>query len=160
RQRGTAASPDAVAHVSVSAVRNAGFAQVADVVQVLFDLLVAAREIEGDLRHVVKAAARPRTAADVVDLEAAGFPFLPQRDEAFGGGVFRSGGEADPSDPQLLEIGHVVVGCRTGAGADLDTRRNGPECGGRWRRGREQGGAAECELRQIAARGLRGSLVR
>src|ERR1700691_5486979 len=50
---GSAAAPNAVAHVSIGGVVDAGLAQVANVLLVFLDLLIAAGQIEGDLRHVV-----------------------------------------------------------------------------------------------------------
>src|ERR1700677_2394703 len=49
------AAPYAVAHMGVGGVVNAGLAQVANVLFVFLDLLVAAGKIECDLRHIVHA---------------------------------------------------------------------------------------------------------
>ena len=99
-QRFPAASPNAVTHVGVGGVRNAGFAQVANVVQVFFDLLVAPGKIQRHLRHVMETAARAHAASDVVDLEAAGLPLLAHLDEALGGGGRGRGARGLPRSPQ------------------------------------------------------------
>lgn len=57
--------------MGVGAVGDAGFAQVANVVQVFFDLLVAPRKTQRHLLHVMETAARPDPAPDVVHLEPA-----------------------------------------------------------------------------------------
>src|SRR5205807_5435019 len=62
---GAAAAPDAVAHVGVGGVVDAGLAEIAKVLLVLFDLLIAAGKVQGDLRHVVDAGI-----ADVPDRDA------------------------------------------------------------------------------------------
>ena len=49
---------------------DAGLAQVAKIVLVLLDLLVAPGKIQRHLRHIVQAAARSGAAADVIDLDA------------------------------------------------------------------------------------------
>src|SRR4029077_2240572 len=125
RQDLATAAPDPVPHVSVSRVGNAGLPQVADVVEVLLDLFVASRQVERDLFHVVKAAARAHAAADVIDLETARFPLLANLDEPCGGSGFRSSAKAPPGDPELFEVEEVLWHRLSAGGADLDPGRDG-----------------------------------
>src|ERR1700688_2326303 len=108
----------------IGAVGDTCLAQVAKVVQVLFDLLVAAWKVQCYLLHVVQTAARTDSAADVVNPEATGFPLFAHLNEAFGRRVLRIRPETYPGDAELLKIEHVFRGWLTRAGADLDAWRD------------------------------------
>ena len=81
---GAAAAPDAVAHVRVGGVVDAGLAQVAKILLVLLDLLVAPGQVQRDLRHVVHAGV-----ADVPHRDAGVGIALLDLQEAFGGAQVR-----------------------------------------------------------------------
>src|SRR5947209_15238885 len=109
----------------VRAVRNPGLAQVADIVQVLLNLFVAPRKVQCHLWHVMEAAAWASPAADVVNVEARGFPLLAHLDEGLSGRIPGIRRKAYPFHAELLQIQHVFRGRRTRAGADLDSGRDG-----------------------------------
>src|SRR5262249_10479469 len=134
RQCRSSATPDTISHMSIRAVRDAGLAEIADVIQILFDLLIAAGEVERDLRHIVEAAARTDTAADVINLESGRLPLVALLDEALGRRSLGRCRETYPGDPKLLEIRHVLRRGGPGTGADLDSRRNRRQFGLRRRR--------------------------
>ena len=124
-------APDAVAHVRVRGVGQAGLAEVAQEGLVLFDLPVAARQVQRHFLHVVNVAV-----ADVPDLQPSGLDFLLQVDEVFEGGVVAAGGNVDPVDPDLpgeLEVFGRSVGRDLerdlDAGSEVGERLAG--CGGR-----------------------------
>ena len=102
---GAAAAPDAVAHVRVGGVVDAGLAQVAQVLLVLLDLLVAPGQIERHLRHVVDAGV-----ADVPHRDAGIRVALLDLQEAFGGAQVGRGGHAHVFSADLLEKKQLVVG--------------------------------------------------
>ena len=113
---GASAAPDAVAHVGVGGVVDAGLAEVADVLLVLFDLLVAARQIEGDLGHVVDAGV-----ADVPHGDAGVGVALLDLLEALGGAQVGGGADADVFGADLLEKQELLVGGGGGGlGAEFD----------------------------------------
>src|SRR5262245_4131957 len=85
---------------------------------VLLDLLIAAWQVERDLRHVVHA-----RVADVVDRDPAVGVALLDLHEAFGRTQFRCRGDADVLGTQLLEEQQLFV--RRGRGrldAEFDRR--------------------------------------
>ena len=85
----TTAAPNAVSHMRVGAVWDARLAQVANVVQVFFNLFIAPRKVQRHFLHVVETTAGPNAAADVIHLEPACLPFFANLDKAFGGGICR-----------------------------------------------------------------------
>ena len=116
--RGAAAAPDAVAHVGVGGVVDPGLAQVAEVLLVLLDLLVAAGQVQRDLRHVVHAGV-----ADVPDRDAGVGVALLDLQEAFGGAQVGGGADADVLGADLLEEQELLVGGLGGRlRAQLDRR--------------------------------------
>src|SRR5580698_9169503 len=109
---GSAATPDAVAHVGVGGVVDAGVAKVTNVLLVLLDLLVAAGQIERDLRHVVHAGV-----ADVPDRDACIRIALLDLQEAFRGPQVWGGSHTDIFSTHLFEKKQIIVagrGCRLG----------------------------------------------
>ena len=76
--RFTRAAPDAVPHVGVGRVEDAGLGEIAQEALVLFDLLVAARQVQRHFLHVVDVAV-----ADVPDFQAGGFDSLFEANEVF-----------------------------------------------------------------------------
>src|SRR5207253_5710271 len=89
-------APDAVSHVRVGRVKDPGPGQVAQVLLVFFDFLIATREVECDLGHVMDA-----SVADVRD--------------------FKTGGQG-----ALFVTGEGLVGTATGRDADiLDAQLSG-----------------------------------
>ena len=95
---GPSAVPDAVAHVRIGGVVDTGLAQVAEILLVLFNLLVAARKVESNLRHVVDAGD-----ANVPDGNARIGKTLFDLQESFGCAQVGSGGDADVLGAHLLE---------------------------------------------------------
>src|SRR6202043_2829506 len=69
-------APDAVPHVRIRRVMNPGPAQIAEEVLVVFDLLVAAGEVERDLLHVMDFGV-----ADVPHFQAGRFHLILEPDE-------------------------------------------------------------------------------
>jgi hypothetical protein len=109
------APPDTITHVGIRGVGDASFADAANVVQVLLNLLFAPRKVQHRLGHVVQAPARAKRASDVVYLEAAGLSLLAQLLASFGGppgGVdqFSPGTQVQPRDAEVLQIVHVLLG--------------------------------------------------
>ena len=113
---GAPAAPDAVAHVRVGGVVDPRLAQIADVLLVLLHLLIAARQIERHLGHVVDAGV-----ADVPHGDAGVGVALLDLHEALGGTQVGSRADTDVFRADLLEKEKLLVG-RSGAGlrAELD----------------------------------------
>ena len=87
-------TPDAVAHVGVGRVEDPGLGQIAQVLLVLLDLLVAARQVQRDLRHVVDV-----RVADVRDFQAGRLPRVAWTGEGLVGAA--RGRDADVLDAEL-----------------------------------------------------------
>ena len=120
-----AARPDAVAHVRVGGVADAGLPEVAEVCSVLLDLLIAAREVQRDLGHVVHA-----RVADVPHGDPGVRVALLDLHEALGGPEIRRRADAHIPGTELLEEKQLLVGrIRRGLHAELDTRRRRFSCG-------------------------------
>ena len=116
---GPAARPDAVAHVRVGGVADAGLPEIAQVLLVFLDLLVAAGEVERDLGHVVDA-----RVADVPDRDARVRVALLDLHEALGGAQVRRRADAHILGAELLEEQQLLVGgVRRGLHAQLDAGR-------------------------------------
>src|SRR5438874_1762023 len=115
----SAAAPDAVAHMSIRRVVDSGLPQVAQIVLVLFNLLIPARQIERNLRHVMNTGA-----PDVPNRDAGIRITLLNLEEAFGSAQVRCGCDAHVFHTNLVEKEQIVVG---GVGgelpAELDSRR-------------------------------------
>src|SRR5260370_40618287 len=92
----------------IGAVGDAGLAQVANVVQILFDLLVAAGKVQRHLLHVMETAVRTHSTADVVNSESAGFPLLPHLNKPFGRRILSTRPEAYPGYAELRDIHHML----------------------------------------------------
>ena len=123
---GPPARPDPVAHVGISGVIDSRLSQVPEVVLVLLDLLVAPRQVQRHLRHVVQNAAGAGAAADVVHLDAGRLVSLAHAGEAFGIGVFRRRRKAHVLHADLVQKQQVVIGWIGAVGScDLDPRRIG-----------------------------------
>src|SRR2546422_5410004 len=78
------AAPDAVAHVSIRRVVDSGLPPVSEIVLVLFNFLIPAREIQGDFRHVMNVGV-----PDVPNRDAGIRITLLNLEEAFGGAQIR-----------------------------------------------------------------------
>ena len=89
-----------------------GLAEVAEVLLVLLDLLVAAGQVERDLRHVVDAGV-----ADVPDRDAGVGVALLDLHEALGRAQFRRRADAHVLGAELLEEQQLLVGRRRPATA-------------------------------------------
>src|SRR5262249_18729216 len=87
-------APDAVSHVGVSRVKDPGLGQVTQVLLVFFDFLLATREVEGDLGHVMDAGV-----ADVRDFKTGSLDALLVTGEGLVGTA--TGRDADILDAQL-----------------------------------------------------------
>jgi hypothetical protein len=90
--------------VGVGGVVDTRLAQVADVFLVFLDLLVAAGQIEGDLRHVVHV-----RVADVPYRDARIRIALLDLHEAFRGPQVGGGGYADVLSAHLLEKKQIII---------------------------------------------------
>src|SRR5439155_21731315 len=88
-------APDAVSHVRVGRVRDPGPGQVAQVLLVFFDFLVATGQVECDLRHVMDVGV-----ADVRDFKTGGLDALLVTREGLVGTA--TGRDADKLDTQLF----------------------------------------------------------
>src|ERR1017187_6219575 len=142
----------------IGTVGDAGLAEVADVVEIFLDLLVAPRQVQRYLRHIMQAAARARAAPDVVDPEAAGLPLLPHLSEGFSRRILSIRREAYPSHAELLQIQHVFRRRRTRARSDLDAWRDRRQlCGAARRRG-HQSSSADGKFREFPASGMEGRI--
>src|SRR5579864_3379122 len=91
-------TPDAVAHVSVRRVMQAGAAEVTQKILVMFDLLVAARKIERDFLHVVHVAV-----SDVPHEQTGGFDFVFEPDEILISGGLAMRGDIDVVRAELID---------------------------------------------------------
>ena len=97
--------------MGIGGVENAGFSEVAQIGLVFLDLLVATRQVERDLGHVVDVAV-----ADVPDLQPCGFDFLSQLQEVLEGCLLPTCRDADVLDAELLGELKIFV---AGIGGDL-----------------------------------------
>src|ERR1019366_5760047 len=114
---GAPTAPDAVAHVGVGGVVDPRLAQIANVLLVLLHFLIAARQIERHLGHVVNAGI-----ADVPHGDAGIGVALLDLQEALGGAQVRSGADTGVFGADLLEKQKLLVGrCGTGLGAEFDS---------------------------------------
>ena len=157
--RGAAAVPDAVAHVSVGRVVDPCFPQVAEILLVLVDLLVAAGQIQRDLRHVVDTGVadvphrNPRVGVTLLDLH-----------EALGRAQVRRRADADILGADLLQEEKLLVG-RLGIRlrAELDPRLNRVHRRRAFARRRQQGRAAKSaaysDLAECSAVRIRLSII-
>src|SRR3989442_4224810 len=93
----TRAAPDTVSRVSVGGVEDAGFGQVPQIVLVLLDLLVAARQVQRHFRHVVNVAV-----ADVPDFQFGRLHPLFEVNEVFQSCYAAAGGDVDIGNAELL----------------------------------------------------------
>ena len=98
------AAPDAVAHVRVGRVKDAGPGQVAQIALVLLDLLVAARQVQRHFGHVVNIAV-----ADVPHLQPGSFHPLLQADEVLRCCSLAPARDAHVLDAELLRELQVFV---------------------------------------------------
>src|SRR5262245_5101803 len=96
-------APDAVAHVRVGRVKDPGPGQVAQVLLVFRDFLIATGQVEGDLGHVMDAGV-----ADVRDFQTAGLDALLVPYEGLVGAA--AGRNADIFDTQLFGEYQIVRG--------------------------------------------------
>ena len=104
-------TPDAVAHVRIGRIENAGLGKIAQILFVFFDLLVAPGQVQRHFRHVVHIAV-----ANVPNLQSLGFRSLLPANEIFGGRLVASAGNIDVLNTQLLRKLQVLV---TGIGGHL-----------------------------------------
>src|SRR5262249_50753073 len=95
-------APDAVSHVRVGRVKDPGPGQVAQVLLVFFDFLIATREVERDLGHVMDVGV-----ADVRDHKTGGLDALLVTREGLVGTA--TGRDADILDAQLLGEDEIVL---------------------------------------------------
>src|SRR5205823_8373885 len=100
----TRAAPDSVSHVGVRGVEDAGFGQVSQIVLIVLDLLVAARQVQRHFRHIVDVAV-----ADVPDFQFGRFHPLFELNEVFQSRSATSGGDADIGNAELLGKLQVFV---------------------------------------------------
>src|SRR5262249_41356115 len=89
-------APDAIAHVGVGGVEDAGLGQVAKIGFVLLDLLVAAWQIQSHFRHVVNVAV-----SDVPNLQTSSLHLLPQTDEILQGRLVAASWNVDVPNAEL-----------------------------------------------------------
>ena len=146
------AAPDPVAHVRVGGVLDARLGEVPQVVFVIFDFLVAPRQVQRDFRHVVDAQVK-----DVPHGDAALRVALLDLHEALGGAHVRWRNDADEPDAELFQKQQLL---RRGSGRRLRANPDArPNRGNRARaspgRAHEGGaqGSAERHLAELAASG-------
>ena len=125
--------------MGIGGVVDSRLAEIANVLLVFLDLLVAAREIQRHLRHIVHAGV-----ADVPYRDAGvGIPLLDLQ-EALGGAQVGRRSHTDILRADLLQVEQIIVG---GLGvslrAELDSGLRGVHGGGRFAGGRQQGGGAQ-----------------
>ena len=111
-------APDAVAHMGVGVVVDAGFTQGPDESAELFDLLIPPWQIEGDLRNVVDC-----VVGNAVNLDTVGSKAVFETAVEIGV-VIRCLDSRDhrPLDAELLQVLQVLVsGCGVHVGSELNT---------------------------------------
>jgi hypothetical protein len=97
-------TPDAIAHVSVGRIENAGLGKIPQILFVFFNLLIAAGKVQRHLRHVVHIAV-----ANVPNLQSFGFRALLPANEIFGGRLVASAWNVDVLNTQLLRKLQILV---------------------------------------------------
>src|ERR1043166_609228 len=144
--------------MGIRGVENARSGQIAQVLLVLFDLTVAPRQIERDLRHVMDVAV-----SDVPNRDPVGRALLLQALKCFKCRSLAAGGQAGVLHPELLGETKIILGwvCRhlernfyargerrKSSGGCGSERTSCYLCGHGCERGRDEGGGC---------RGQRGS---
>src|SRR4029079_6724734 len=110
--------PDTVAHVRIRRIGDTRLAEIAHILFVFLNLLIAPGQVQRDLRHVVHA-----RVADVVDRDSGIGVALLDLNEAFGRAEIGRGGHADVLGAELFEEQQLFVRRRRGRlDAEFDCR--------------------------------------